>query len=59
LLAVLAKHIREQAKEDIAAAAQADEDEMLAFIDANPAATQSTIAVAMGWKLHSGEPNKK
>jgi hypothetical protein len=55
---VIAQHISDQAKEEIAAAAQADEDKMLACIDANPAATQATIATYMGWHLHNGDPNK-
>jgi hypothetical protein len=55
---VLAEHISDQAKEDIAAAAQQDENALLAIIAANPAASQSTIAATMGWKLYSGEPHK-
>jgi len=55
---VIAEHIGEQARDDIAAAAQRDEDAVLAYVDANPTAPLSTIAAAMGWLLYSGEPNK-
>ena len=55
---VIAEHISEQAKEEIAAAAQQDEDAVLAFISNNAAASQASIATAMGWKLYNGEPNK-
>jgi hypothetical protein len=55
---VVAEHIGEQARDDIAAAAQRDEDEVLGYVSANPTASLTTIAAAMGWKLYSGEPNK-
>jgi hypothetical protein len=55
---VIAEHISEQTKEEIAAAAQLDEDAVLGFISHNAAASQATIATAMGWKLYSGAPNK-
>lgn len=55
---VIAEHISEQTKEEIAAAAQKDEDAVLAFIGTNPAASQASIATALGWKLYNGEPNK-
>jgi hypothetical protein len=55
---VVAEHIGDQARDDIAAAAQRDEDAVLAYVNTNPAASTSTIATAMGWKLHSGEPNR-
>jgi hypothetical protein len=55
---VIAEPISEQAKDEIAAAAQADEIRVLQFISLNPAFTQATLATAMEWKLHSGEPNK-
>jgi hypothetical protein len=55
---VIAEHISEQAKEEIAAAAQQDEDAVLALISNNTAASQASIATALGWKLYNGEPNK-
>lgn len=55
---VIAEHIGDQARDDIAAAAQRDEAAVLAYINTNPDASTSNIAVAMGWKLYSGEPNK-
>jgi hypothetical protein len=55
---VIAEHISEQAKEDIAAAARENENRALKLISVNPSLTLSTLATAMGWKLHSGEPNK-
>jgi hypothetical protein len=55
---VIAKHISEQAGEDIAAAAQANENRALQLIGDNSAFTFGTLATAMGWKLYSGEPNK-
>jgi hypothetical protein len=55
---VVADHIGDQARDDIAAAAQRDEDEVLGFINANAVASTAAIATAMGWKLHNGEPNK-
>jgi hypothetical protein len=55
---VIAEHISDETREDIAAAAQRDEDMVLAFISTNPAASLAAIATAMGWKLHNGQPNK-
>jgi hypothetical protein len=55
---VIADYISEQAREDIAAAAQQDENKVLAFIKANPTASLANIATAMGWKLHNGDPHK-
>ena len=52
---VIAEHISDQAKDDIAAAAHKDEDAVLAFIGNNAAASQAAIAIAMGWKLYSGD----
>jgi hypothetical protein len=55
---VIAECITDEAKEDIAAAAQRDENAVLALIRDNAAASQAIIATAIGWKLHSGEPNR-
>jgi hypothetical protein len=55
---VIAEHISDQTRDDIAAAAHKDEDAVLAFIANNPTATQAAIATAMGWKLYSGVPNR-
>jgi hypothetical protein len=55
---VIAEHISEQAGEEIAAAGRANESRALQFISNNPSLTQVTLAVAMGWKLHNGDPYK-
>jgi Bifunctional DNA primase/polymerase, N-terminal/AAA domain len=55
---VICEHISEQAQEDIARAAQCDENAVLKLINDNPAASQASVATAMGWKLYSGEPHK-
>jgi hypothetical protein len=55
---VIAEHIGEQAKEEIAAAARVNENRVLQLLNDNPALTLATLATAMGWILHSGEPNK-
>jgi len=55
---IIAEHISDQAKDDIAAAARKDEDTVLAFIGNNPTTSQAAIATAMGWALYSGKPNK-
>jgi hypothetical protein len=46
---VICEPIGDQAKEEITAAARRDEDAALEF---------TNIAIAMGWKLYSGDPNK-
>jgi hypothetical protein len=55
---VTAEYISEEAKEEIATAAREHENRALKFIGDNPSLTYSTLAIAMGWKLQSGEPNK-
>ena len=55
---MIAEHISDQAKEDIAAAAHKDENAVLAFISNNATASQAAIAAAMGWKLYSGSPTR-
>jgi hypothetical protein len=55
---IIAEHISDQAKDNIAAAARKDEDAVLTFIGNNPTASQVTIATALGWTLYSGKPNK-
>jgi AAA domain len=55
---VICEHLTDQAREDIAEAGRKAEDEILALIDANPAATLGKLAQAMNWKLHDGGPNK-
>jgi hypothetical protein len=55
---VISEHISDQAQEDIAVAAQQDENAVLKFISENAKASQATIATALGWKLYNGEPNK-
>jgi hypothetical protein len=55
---VICEHISEKAREDIAAATQLDENAVLQFISTNAKVSQASVATAMGWKLHSGDPNK-
>ncbi|HEX9320491.1 MAG TPA: AAA family ATPase [Xanthobacteraceae bacterium] len=55
---VMCEWISDQAKDDLAAKKVADEDTVLAIIDADPKVTQAKIATKMGWTLHNGEPNK-
>jgi hypothetical protein len=55
---VLAQWIDEQGREDIQAAARNDEDAVVEVIRNNPSATLTSVARAMDWKLHGGEPNK-
>lgn len=55
---VIAEHISDQAQEDIADATRQNENAVLAFVASNPAASQASIAAAMGWKLYSGVPNR-
>ena len=55
---VIAEHISDEAKDNIAAAARTAEDQALKYIADNPAFTQATLAMAMKWTLYSGEPNK-
>jgi hypothetical protein len=54
----LAEWISEQAREEIAAAARDDQDRVLKLVNGNSALTLASLALAMGWKLHSGDPNK-
>jgi hypothetical protein len=55
---VICEHISEKAREDIAAATQLDENAVLQFISTNTKVSQASVATAMGWKLHNGDPNK-
>ena len=55
---VIVEDLSDQAKEEIASTGRRDEDTILSLIEANPAATCQSLAIAMGWKLHGGEPNK-
>jgi hypothetical protein len=55
---VICDWISDKAKEDIAKQKVADEDRILAAIDADPTASWATLAVNMEWKLFNGEPNK-
>jgi AAA domain len=55
---VICEWISDTAKEEIAKQKLNDEDQLLALIEADPKATQTSLATKMGWKLHSGEPNK-
>jgi hypothetical protein len=50
--------ISDQTKEDIAKAKVDDENRVLNLISQDPKITQEKIAIAMGWKLHNGEPNR-
>lgn len=55
---VISEWISDQAKDDIAKQRVGDEDQILALIEADPKASQATLATKMGWKLFSGEPHK-
>jgi hypothetical protein len=55
---IICDFISDQAREEIIAAGRKDEDEILRMIDRDPAASLATLAIAMKWKLHGGEPNK-
>jgi hypothetical protein len=55
---VICEWISDKAKEEIATQALSDQDRLLGFIDADPKASQSTLATKMEWKLHNGDPNK-
>ena len=54
----LAEWISEQATDEIAAQKTADENRVLELISFNPKISMANIALAMGWKLYNGEPNK-
>jgi AAA domain len=55
---VISEWISDTAKEEIAKQRVSDEDQLLAFIAADPKASQATFALKMGWKLFNGDPNK-
>jgi hypothetical protein len=55
---VISDWISDGAKEEIAMQKVNDEDRLLALINADPKASQSSLAAKMGWTLFSGEPNK-
>jgi hypothetical protein len=54
----LAECISEQATEEIAAQKNAEENRVLEIISQNRDASRASIAIAMGWKLYSGDPHK-
>jgi hypothetical protein len=55
---VLSDWISDGAKEEIAKQRVNDEDRLLTLIEADPRATQVSLALKMGWNLFNGEPNK-
>ncbi len=55
---VICEWISDREKESIAAQKVSDEDAVLQHIADNPKASLASIAIAMDWKLYSGEPNK-
>lgn len=55
---VICEWINDKQKENLAAQKTADENAVGKFISNNPTASQASIAIAMGWKLYSGEPHK-
>jgi AAA domain len=55
---VVCDWLSDSAKENIAKQRVKDEDLLLGFIEAEPAASLASLAVKMKWLLHSGEPNK-
>lgn len=54
----IAEWISEARSEEIAAQQIADETRVLEIISLNPKVSLASIAIAMDWKLYSGEPNK-
>jgi hypothetical protein len=55
---VICEWVSDKEKENIAAQVVSDEDAASKIISNDPNATQPSISIKMGWKLHSGEPNK-
>jgi len=55
---VVARHVSETAREDIAKANDANEIEMLRLIDKHPKASLSDLANMLGWKMRDGQPYK-
>jgi hypothetical protein len=55
---VVCDWISDTAKDEIAKQKLADEDLILAAIDADPKASQASLAIKFKWTLYSGEPNK-
>jgi Bifunctional DNA primase/polymerase, N-terminal/AAA domain len=55
---VICEWVSDKEKENLAIQVMSDEDAVLKIIRDDPKATQPSIATKMGWKLHSGEPNK-
>ena len=55
---VVSEWISDTAKEEIAKQHVNDEDALLAHINTDPKASLATLAIKMGWKLFSGDPNK-
>jgi len=55
---VVCDWISDTAKDEIAKQKTADEDRMLALIEADPKASQAALAAKMGWALFNGDPHK-
>jgi AAA domain len=55
---VICECLTDNAKDEIASAKRKDEDEILRKIDADPTITYRALAIAMGWRLNNGDPNK-
>jgi hypothetical protein len=55
---VICEWVSDKEKENIAAQTVSDEDAILKLIANDTKASLATLAMRMGWKLHSGEPNK-
>jgi hypothetical protein len=55
---VVCDWISDIANDEIAKQKLADEDLILAAIDADPKAAQASLAIKLKWTLYSGEPNK-
>jgi hypothetical protein len=55
---VICEWISDKEKENIATQKVSDEDAILKLIAEDAKASRSTLAMRMGWKLYSGEPNK-
>jgi hypothetical protein len=55
---VISEPIGDQAKEEIAAASYNDQNAVLKLLNDNTKSSLASVATAMGWKYHSGDPNK-
>ncbi|WP_407122664.1 AAA family ATPase [Bradyrhizobium sp. STM 3561] len=55
---VIAEPLSETAKEEMAAVSRSHEEDLLRIIASKPDSSLAIMALAMGWKMHDGRPNK-